>query len=207
MKNLLSILAPATTKTLQRTAILALSLFALAACSDPQAAQQKTMPVAQLQQAAQVEQDVQKNSVALTKPVAVIYKSASCGCCGKWVSHLEDNGFSTQEENTQDLNAIKQRFNIAPQYQSCHTAHIGDYVFEGHIPAALVERFLAEKPANAIGLAVPGMPAGSPGMEMGDRSDDYQVLMLMRDGSSHVYAQVNGTQASVIAADEHAHSH
>jgi hypothetical protein len=121
-----------------------------------------------------------------------VFKQASCGCCVKWVDHIEGAGFEVNARNRVNLNAIKSEFGIQPRYQSCHTGVADGYVFEGHIPALLVQRFLKEKPANAIGLAVPGMPVGSPGMEMGERFDNYDVLLLKSDGSSEVYAHIDG---------------
>ena len=92
-----------------------------------------------------------------------------------------------------DLNKIKADKGIAPRYQSCHTAVSSDgYVFEGHIPGHIIQQFLADPPKDVIGLAVPGMPAGSPGMEVGDRRDEYDVLLLSKDGSHTVYEHVNG---------------
>lgn len=130
-------------------------------------------------------------------PVGVIpitvFKNPSCGCCDKWVKHIETAGFSAVVENTQDLNSIKSRYGIAPRHQSCHTGVAKGYVFEGHIPVHIMQRFLAEKPQNAIGLSVPGMPLGSPGMEMGDRHDDYDVLLLKTDGSTEVYQHIVAT--------------
>lgn len=120
-----------------------------------------------------------------------VYKSESCGCCGEWINHADARGFHSTIYHPADLDAVKTRLGIAPRYQSCHTAVSEDgYVFEGHIPAKLIHQFLAEKPEGAIGLAVPGMPLGSPGMEVGDRFTPYQVLLLRKDGSSEVYAQV-----------------
>jgi len=119
-----------------------------------------------------------------------VYKSPSCACCGKWVEHLDAAGFTSKVHDTQDLNAIKASYQIPPRYQSCHTALIGDYVFEGHIPASIIQKFLAEKPTGSLGLTVPGMPVGSPGMEMGNRYDDYDVLLLKSDGTTEVYQQV-----------------
>lgn len=119
------------------------------------------------------------------------YKSPTCGCCGDWADHMTDHGFRATVNHPEDLNAIKLRHGIAPEYQSCHTAVFeGDYAFEGHVPARYVKRFLAEKPEGAVGLAVPGMPLGSPGMEVGDRFTPYQVLMIMEDGSHRVYADI-----------------
>lgn len=120
-----------------------------------------------------------------------VFKQKSCGCCGKWVDHVSQAGFPVAVQDRQDMAAIKTEYSIAPQYQSCHTGVVGDYVFEGHVPASLIQQFLAEQPADSIGLAVPGMPVGSPGMEMGDRIDSYDVLLLKTDGSSEVYAHVD----------------
>lgn len=120
-----------------------------------------------------------------------VYKSPTCGCCEKWIEHLETSGFDTLIHHPTDLNEVKQSNAIAPRYQSCHTAVSTEgYVFEGHIPAHLIQRFLSNPPQNAIGLAVPGMPVGSPGMEMGDRHDNYNILLLKTDGSAEVYASI-----------------
>lgn len=122
-----------------------------------------------------------------------VYKSPTCGCCEKWIEHLETSGFDTLIHHPTDFNEVKQNNAIAPRYQSCHTAVSTEgYVFEGHIPAHVIQRFLADPPHNAIGLAVPGMPVGSPGMEMGDRHDDYAVLLLKKDGSAEVYEPIGG---------------
>lgn len=121
-----------------------------------------------------------------------VLSSPTCGCCGKWVEHLQHNGFEATVHHPTDLNQEKMARGIAPRYQSCHTGvSEGGYVFEGHIPAHVIQRFLVEKPQGAIGLAVPGMPLGSPGMEMGDRFSPYEVLLLMADGSSSVYARID----------------
>lgn len=121
-----------------------------------------------------------------------VFKSPTCMCCEKWITHLQSHGFQTAVHHPADLNQEKISRGIAPKYQSCHTAISKDgYVFEGHIPASVIQRFLAEKPKGAIGLAVPGMPMGSPGMEMGNHFDPYDVLLLMADGSSSVYAPID----------------
>ena len=125
-------------------------------------------------------------------PMVTVYKSPTCGCCKAWVSHLDDAGITTLTRDTADLATLKADKGIAPQYQSCHTAVSEDgYVFEGHIPARYVEQFLAAPPQDALGLAVPGMPVGSPGMEMLGRFSPYQVLLLKRDGSTQVFADIN----------------
>ena len=121
-----------------------------------------------------------------------IYKAETCGCCTGWISHLEANHFSASIHHPEDLNQKKKDLGIEARYQSCHTAVSKEgYFFEGHIPAHSMQKFLAEKPDQALGLAVPGMPIGSPGMEMGDRHDDYDVLLINRDGSSEVYEHIS----------------
>lgn len=116
-----------------------------------------------------------------------VYKSPACGCCGKWVEHMEQAGFTVEVQDRQDLTPIKSELGVPGGLQSCHTAKVGDYVVEGHVPADLIQRMLKEKPAIR-GLAVPGMPMGSPGME-GPHKDDYEVLALRHDGRTEVYAR------------------
>ncbi len=120
-----------------------------------------------------------------------VFKSPTCGCCAKWVDHISLHGFEAVENLSSKLQQFKRDKGIAPRYQSCHTGVSKEgYVFEGHIPAKVMTRFLQERPAGAIGLSVPGMPIGSPGMEMGERHDDYDVLLLMKDGTARVYHKV-----------------
>lgn len=108
------------------------------------------------------------------------------------------NGFAAHTHDTENLASIKSQYSISPQYQSCHTAVSSDgYVFEGHIPAKFVQQFLSEKPDNVIGLAVPAMPVGSPGMEMGDKFMPYQVLLLKEDGTSEIYAEINTAEDQI----------
>jgi hypothetical protein len=144
---------------------------------------------------------VAQNTAAVTQSEAAVapatavtldvYKSETCGCCGVWVDHAKENNFVANIHHPVDLNATKQEHGIAPQYQSCHTAVTPEgYVFEGHVPAKFIHQFLAEKPEGAVGLAVPGMPMGSPGMEVGDRFTPYDILLLKEDGSSEVYASI-----------------
>ena len=121
----------------------------------------------------------------------LVHKTPTCGCCKKWVNHLEANNFSTMIKDHQNLQKVKEQHSIKPKYQSCHTAVSQDgYVFEGHIPSKFIKQFLANPEADAIGLAVPGMPLGSPGMEVEGRFMPYDVLVLYKDGSSKVYAEV-----------------
>ena len=121
----------------------------------------------------------------------LVHKTPTCGCCKKWVKHLEANNFSTMIKDHQNLQNIKEQYSIQPKYQSCHTAVSKDgYIFEGHIPSKFIKQFLANPEADAIGLTVPGMPLGSPGMEVEGRFTPYDVLVLYKDGSSKVYAEV-----------------
>ena len=125
-----------------------------------------------------------------TQPV-IVYKSPTCGCCGEWVEHLESAGFHALIKHPDDLNAIKDQFNIEPQYQSCHTAVQGDFVFEGHIPVKFIQQFLDNPPSGASGLAVPAMPLGSPGMEVGERFTPYTIYQLNGNGQPTVFAKVS----------------
>ena len=133
----------------------------------------------------------QGNSSSQNKFSLLVHKTPTCGCCKKWVKHLEANNFSTMIKDHQNLQKVKEQHSIKPKYQSCHTAVSQDgYVFEGHIPSKFIKQFLANPEADAIGLAVPGMPLGSPGMEVEGRFMPYDVLVLYKDGSSEVYAEV-----------------
>lgn len=124
---------------------------------------------------------------AAADPDVVVYKSPSCGCCGNWVKHLTANGFTVAVKERDDLTPIKVRLGVPEPLESCHTAEVGGYVVEGHVPAADIRRLLAERP-KARGLAVPGMPAGSPGMEDGGRHEAFQVILFGDQGYS-VYAR------------------
>lgn len=126
--------------------------------------------------------------VAAPIPITV-YKTASCGCCKEWVTHLSKNGFAPKVHDLADLSETKAALGVPSALQSCHTAVIGRYVIEGHVPADLIKKITKEKPANVVGLAVPGMPAGSPGMEVPGRKDPYDVIAFTRDGKRSVYAR------------------
>jgi len=119
-------------------------------------------------------------------PRVTVYKSPTCGCCKKWIAHLQDNGFTVQAHDMQDTRSIKSISGIRQEYASCHTATVGGYVVEGHVPAGDIKRLLNERP-RVRGLTVPGMPMGSPGME-GPRKDKYQVLTYDKSGIIGVYA-------------------
>lgn len=116
----------------------------------------------------------------------VMYKTPSCGCCEFWAVHLEENGFNVKREDLNNLALTKMQHGISPQLSSCHTGVVEGYVVEGHVPADVIDRMLRERP-DIRGLAVPGMPIGSPGME-GPNPQPYDVLALMNDGSTQVYA-------------------
>ncbi len=121
-------------------------------------------------------------------PPVTVYKTASCGCCGAWVEHLQAAGFQTQVHDVADLAAVKAQLGVPRTLESCHTATVGGYVIEGHVPAADIQRLLAQR-ANATGLAVPGMPVGSPGMESGDRHGPYRVLLWVAGRAPTVFAE------------------
>ncbi|MAT51645.1 MAG: metal-binding protein [Porticoccaceae bacterium] len=121
-----------------------------------------------------------------------LYKSPTCGCCEQWQTHMAEHNFVAGVYHPEDLNDVKAQLGIAPGYQSCHTAVFDNgYVFEGHIPARYIRQFLDNPPEGARGLAVPGMPLGSPGMEVDDRFMAYDILLLKDDGSAAFYARID----------------
>ncbi|MEA5536704.1 DUF411 domain-containing protein [Crocosphaera sp. XPORK-15E] len=117
-----------------------------------------------------------------------VYRSPSCGCCGIWVEHAEKHGFKIKDIKTDDMASIKQKYQITSDLESCHTAIIDGYVMEGHIPADDIKRFLKEKP-NMIGLSVPGMPLGTPGMEAGDKKQPFAVFAFNKTGEVEVFQE------------------
>jgi hypothetical protein len=130
----------------------------------------------------------QKPAAAATK--VTVYKTSSCGCCRVWVDHLKTNGFDVQamDVSSADVRKVSKAAGLKDEDTSCHTAKVGDYVVEGHVPAADIKRMLKEKPAIA-GLSAPGMPMGSPGMEQGGAKEPYDVLAFKKDGTSTVFAK------------------
>ncbi len=132
------------------------------------------------------------NENGIDKNMLLVHKTPNCGCCKKWIEHLKDNGLNISFQDHQNLEDVKKEYDIKPKYRSCHTAVSSNgYIFEGHIPSKYITQFLSENHPKAIGLSVPGMPLGSPGMEVGDRFMAYNVLILYKDGSSEIYAEVN----------------
>ena len=120
-------------------------------------------------------------------PEVLVYKSPTCGCCTKWVDHMREAGFTVNTKDVQDVVPIKKKLGLPAGMGSCHTAVVDGYVVEGHVPAEEVKRMLEEKP-DITGIAVPGMPIGSPGMEQGNRVDSYQILTFNAKGETTVYA-------------------
>ncbi len=124
------------------------------------------------------------------QPAIEVWKSATCDCCGAWVKHLEANGFAVKvnDASPSALSALKRQAGIGDKLASCHTAKIDGYMVEGHVPATDIKRLVAERP-EAVGLTVPGMPIGSPGMEQGDETEPYEVLLIDKDGGTEVFAK------------------
>jgi hypothetical protein len=127
-----------------------------------------------------------------TSIVLDVYKSPTCACCEKWISHINESGFASKVHSSQKFSVIKDEKGIAPRYRSCHTAVSKEgYVFEGHVPAKFIQQFITEIHANdIIGLSVPAMPVGTPGMEVDDKFQPYNVLLLKTDGTYEIYAKV-----------------
>lgn len=128
-------------------------------------------------------------SDASARPVVEVYKEATCGCCSKWVEHLQQAGFEVRTTDTRELASFKARHGVPHHAESCHTALVAGYVVEGHVPASDIQRLLRERPA-ITGLAVPGMPIGSPGMEVpGTPAQAYDVIAFEKTGDTHVFAR------------------
>jgi hypothetical protein len=120
-------------------------------------------------------------------PEVMVFKSPTCGCCSKWVDHMREAGFEVKTTDVADVRPVKEKYSVPPGMASCHTAIVGGYVVEGHVPAEEVKRMLEEQP-DIAGLTVPGMPIGSPGMEQGNQVDSYDILTFDAEGNTSVYA-------------------
>lgn len=120
-----------------------------------------------------------------------VYRSASCGCCGKWLEHVKQNRFDVKSVISDDMQAIKEKYGVPDKLASCHTAVVDGYIIEGHVPAEDIQKLLQLKPKIA-GIAAPGMPLGSPGMEMGGQKDAYRVISFDKDGYLEVFAEHEG---------------
>lgn len=126
------------------------------------------------------------NSTAHAEEI-MVYKSPTCGCCKKWITHLEKEGFDVKTKDYRDMKPIKKMFGVKSKFQSCHTAKVGKYFIEGHVSASDIKKLLREKP-DVKGLSVPGMPMGSPGME-GHRKDKYDVIAIDKNNKATVYSK------------------
>lgn len=128
---------------------------------------------------------------AASATVIEVVKSPYCGCCTAWIEHMREAGFIVQVTDVEDVTPVASELGVPDELRSCHTARVGGYVIEGHVPAGDVKRLIEQTP-DAVGLAVPGMPIGSPGMEDGGRSDSYQVVLIATDGKHTVFATHGG---------------
>lgn len=127
-------------------------------------------------------------SQAQNGPAVQVYKDPTCGCCALWVEHLRKAGFTATVSDVQDMSAVKTKHGVPARARSCHTALVGGYVLEGHVPAEDVQRLLKQRP-SVVGIAVPGMPIGSPGMEVaGTKPQAYDVLAFDKSGETTVFA-------------------
>ena len=136
---------------------------------------------------------------ATDKPLVEVWKDPNCGCCHLWVEHLQANGFAVQVHDVGNT-AARKRLGMPEKLGSCHTARVAGYVIEGHVPASDIQRLLKDKP-QALGLAVPGMPIGSPGMdgpEYKGRKDPYAVLLVQRDGSTRTFSRYPGDRPMAL---------
>ena len=162
-----------------------IAMFGLGCARAPQPAQHDSASAAPA--AAVAEKSAPTEAAAL--PLLVVTKNASCGCCSLWVDHMRQAGFAVEVHDVDNLDPIKTRLGVPVGKGSCHTAEVGGYFVEGHVPAADVKRLLAERP-DAKGLVVPGMPLGSPGMEMpGAPSGRYTVELVQNDGTTTSFAE------------------
>lgn len=171
---------------LPRRLALLLALTVTAACN--RAGGAETAPQSDTQAGAPTPQVTQAAAQPAQGPPLrmVVYKTPSCGCCRAWVDHVKAAGFQVEVQDMPDVTPVKNEHGVPQHLGSCHTALVDGYVIEGHVPADVIRRLLSERPQVA-GIAVPGMPAGSPGMEMGDRKDPYDVIAFARDGKVSVF--------------------
>jgi hypothetical protein len=160
---------------MRRTTTFALLAVAAAACTSADAAPERAADAP-----AEARADL---------PTVLVYKTPTCGCCNGWVEHMRAAGFTVDARDVTDIMSVKVDAGVPGAMSSCHTAIVDGYVVEGHVPADQIERLLADRP-DIVGIAVPGMPTGSPGME-GRTPEPYQVLSIGRDGSAGVFAEVD----------------
>jgi hypothetical protein len=137
---------------------------------------------------------IMAETIKTGKPVdIVVYRSPTCDCCGKWLEHLKKNNFNVKDIVTDDVQVIKDKYGVPKAMASCHTALVDGYVIEGHVPANDIMKLLKTKP-KIVGIAVPGMPSGTPGMEMGDRKDSYNVMSFDKENHYQIFNSYEGKQ-------------
>ena len=200
-------------RVLSAIVVLPLSLT-IAACSQPNSAAADSIPATEPTVATQnvqtthteqptaeimpVSAPSDTQSTILKNISATVYKDANCGCCKEWVGYAEGHGLNATAQNVEDVSLFKERYSVPQQMRSCHTTVTTDgYVFEGHVPAKYMAQFLKNPPSDAIGLAVPSMPVGSPGMEYQDKFMPYKVMQLNKDGSTAIYATIDSPQQQI----------
>ena len=136
---------------------------------------------------------IKAETIETGKPVdIVVYRSPTCNCCGKWLEHLKKNNFNVKDIVSDDVQAIKNKYGVSAEMASCHTAIVDGYVIEGHVPASDIMKLLKTKP-KIVGISVPGMPSGAPGMEMGGRKDPYNVMSFDRENHYQVFNSYGNT--------------
>ncbi|MCL7980480.1 MAG: DUF411 domain-containing protein [marine benthic group bacterium] len=182
-----------TSAALALVGILTMGLAACGGSADAETADYEApQPVAEAAYFDKANNEMHQGEAAnVSAETLVVYKTETCGCCGKWVDHMAENGFEVEvhDMSQEELGALKTARGIDRGLQSCHTAEIGGYLVEGHVPAKDLQRLLAEKPDGVKGIAVPGMPIGSPGMEAEDgHVDEYEVVTFDDAGETKVYA-------------------
>lgn len=128
---------------------------------------------------------------AIADKEITVYRSPTCGCCGKWIEHVKQNHFVVKDIVSDNMQSIKQKYGVPEKLASCHTAIVDGYVIEGHVPAADIQKLLETKP-DVVGISAPGMPMGSPGMEMGGTADDFDVVSFDKAGHVEVFAEHKG---------------
>jgi hypothetical protein len=137
---------------------------------------------------------IKAETLSADKPIdIVVYRSPTCECCGKWLEHMKKNNFNVKDIVTDDVQAIKKKYGVPEAMASCHTAIVDGYVIEGHVPANDIMKLLKTKP-KIVGIAVPGMPSGTPGMEMGDRKDSYNVMSFDKENHYEIFNSYEGKQ-------------
>ena len=132
------------------------------------------------------------SSYAMATEEIIVYRSSTCSCCGQWLEHIKQHNFAIKDIVTDDVQTIKKKYNIGASLTSCHTAIINQYVIEGHVHAIDIEKLLKTNPKNIIGLTVPGMPIGTPGMEMGSKKQAYDVFSFDANGKMDIFSHHSG---------------